>query len=107
MDETETKISVMDITYNIANERLEQRKCKTRNDVELTAVEKIIQNGWPSKRKDVPDVAKPYFSIKKYLVLCRGWIMRGHKIVVNRKLRFDLLDTIHYNHIVVNTFLSR
>ena len=38
-------MSLIDVTYNITNERLEQIKYETRNDVKLNALVKVIKNG--------------------------------------------------------------
>ena len=74
-DESEIQISLIDVTYNITNERLEQIKYETRNYVELNALANVIKNGWPNERIDVLDIVKPYFSIREDLVLCSVLIL--------------------------------
>ena len=82
----------------ITAERLMEIQKETQLDETLTAVQSVIQTGWPDNKSEVPNLAAPYFHVRDELSVQDGIIFRGARCVVPRSLRPDLLSQIHSSH---------
>ena len=49
----------------------------TRNDESLSATRKLIINGWPGEKSELPGLVKPYWDIRDELSTYNGLVYRG------------------------------
>jgi hypothetical protein len=51
--------------------------------------------GWPSKPTDLPSNVREHWTIKDYLSLDNGIVMKGNQIFVPATLQKDVLNQLH------------
>ena len=67
----------------------------------------VIQRGWPSNRKAVPEYLYPYFDIKDELTIEDELVFKGHQLVVPASLRWEIKAVTHASHIGVEACIRR
>ena len=67
----------------------------------------VIQRGWPSHRKAVPEYLYPYFDIRDELTIEDELVFKGHQLVVPASLRRELKAVTHVSHIGVEACIRR
>lgn len=72
---------------------------QTELDEELVQLRKCIMRGWPSQKKDVDAMIKPYWNFKEDLTVAYGLIWKGDRIVIPKVLRREILKKIHMGHL--------
>lgn len=94
------EICSVDMAENVAitDERLEDIRQKSSQDVELQTLKETILDGWPTHCKDVAEIIRPYFTYRDELSVDGGLIFRGPCIVVPKCLRSYMIKQIHYAH---------
>lgn len=98
-NELETHIDLIDVSYNVTDSKLEEIKRETENDSELKDLLNIIKIGWPESKKEVLESVREYWHVRDELVECKGLIVKGQQIVIPKKLRKEMLEKIHVNHL--------
>ena len=66
----------------ISDDRINEIKQATSNDESLQTLKLIIQQGWPTERRDMPPQAVPYFNVRDELSVQNGLIFRGQRVVI-------------------------
>jgi hypothetical protein len=103
---TEAEV-INDVTeYRIRDERLQQIRGATTVDETLCSLGKIIMEGWPADKNDIPDALKTYFSYRDELTIQDGIIYRSDRIVVPTALRQDMKIRVHAGHLGINSCLQ-
>ncbi|CAJ1066454.1 Transposon Ty3-G Gag-Pol poly [Xyrichtys novacula] len=69
------------------------------SDEELGLLQQIIQQGWPSRRREVPILVQPYWDSRSQLTVCDGIVFKGLRIVVAPTMRAHMLKLIHQSHL--------
>ncbi|KAG1654266.1 hypothetical protein GQR58_025141 [Nymphon striatum] len=82
----------------IIEHRLETLKQETAKDDELQLVQKLIVEGWPADKVNIPRQATPYVPFKDELVSCSGLIFNGHRLIIPHSLRPKMIQLIHAPH---------
>ena len=70
----------------------------TRRDDELQAVKRMICDGWPENRHDVPSQALPYWDYRDEMSTYNGIVYRGERTCIPEELRKNTLTVIHSAH---------
>lgn len=70
----------------------------TSSDEELQAVIKLILQGWPEHRHQVPVLASAYWEHRDSLGTYDGIVYRGERICIPQSLRGEMLKTLHSSH---------
>ena len=78
-----------------SDEKLSLLRQQTKTDHTLSALTDIIINGWPAKCSDLPNSLKPYWTVKDYMSIDNGIILKGHQVVVPQTLQEDILSQLH------------
>ena len=71
----------------------------TRADDEFQQLRRIIFNGWPENKQDVPPIVTPYWHIRDQLSTYNGIIFKGERIVIPTSLRGEILQLLHSSHL--------
>ena len=79
----------------VSDKRLLQVADYTRKDPEMCQLIKIIKEGWPKEKTDVPSTLCPYFSIHYELATDGSIIFRGDHCIIPQALCKDILHKLH------------
>jgi len=71
---------------------------RTDDDPELRPLKEVIVNGWPENSNVLPKCVRPYWSMKDFLTVEDGIILKCDRIVIPEKLRDDILTRLHASH---------
>ena len=77
---------------------LEEVRRATADDHVLTELGEKIQNGWPSRRDEVNNELKQYWSYRDELSINNGIIFESDRAVILKKLRPEMLKQLHIPH---------
>ena len=72
-------------------------KC-TRCDPELIALKEQVYVGWPRKEEQVPQTIRDYWSYRDELTIEGRVLLKGHRIIIPRKMQADILRKLHAPH---------
>jgi hypothetical protein len=75
--------------------KLHQLREETKKDPTLDALAEVIRSGWPAKASDLRPTLRPYWSLKDYLCMDDGILLKGHQVVVPPVMRKDILSQLH------------
>lgn len=82
----------------ISDTRLEQVRQNTLADENMQLLKQTIENGWPSKRSECPNIIADYWNYRDELVAYKGIILKGSRIVIPDKMRGSILALLHVGH---------
>ena len=77
-------------------------KLETAKDPELSALHKLISEGWPPKRSSVPDNLKDYWNYRDELTVKDGILLKNWK-----NLQLVYIDKIQAGHLGINKSLQK
>ena len=87
--------------------RIEEIREENQRDDAMQALEMVIFNGWPKKKKDLSRDVTPYYQVRDQLSVQNGIVFYGSRCVIPRALRASVLSRIHRSHIGVEGCLRR
>ena len=70
-------------------------KDETCKDSTLSALLQTITEGWPTNPTELPQDVKPFWSMKDFLSIENGLLLKGCQIIVPRSLQNDVLSQLH------------
>jgi hypothetical protein len=76
-------------------------------DDEYVRLMKQIATGWPASSAHLETDLRPYHTFADEFSTSCGVVFKGHRIVVPRSARADILDRLHAAHTGVNAVLRR
>ena len=82
-------------------------KLETAKNPELSALHKLISEGWPPKRSSVPDNLKDYWNYRDELTVEDGILLKNWKFIVPKNLQLVYIDKIHAGHLGINKSLQK
>ena len=80
---------------------------ETAKDPEFSALHKLISEGWPPKRSNVPDNLKDYWNYRDELTVENGILLKSHKFIVPKNLQSVYINKIHAGHLGINKSLQK
>lgn len=105
-NEIQAQVCLVKSQLNVTKEKLQEIINKTQKDKVLVDLKDIIINGWLKNHKELKNIVKPYTKYKEELTTSGGLIFIGCSLVIPEKLRKEILNKIHYNHLGINKCLS-
>lgn len=87
--------------WPISPTKLNLIKEQTLEDAELRMVQHYVMTGWPKYAVKVPDKVKAYYTSRHCLTTSKGLILYNDRIVVPHKMRSEILQRIHDDHLVI------
>ena len=91
----------------IKESKLQQLKEATRLDETSLILKRLIMNGWPEERENVPNLAQPYFNVRDELAIQDGLIFRGERVIVPEEMRSDMKSCVHSSHMGIEACRRR
>lgn len=82
----------------VSDRKFELIKLSTERDMQLVTLKEFILSGWPDTRKECPAAIIDFWNHRDQLSFSDGLIMKGHKIVIPKELRSEMLETVHAGH---------
>ena len=67
-------------------------------DSEYQELLKLVRDGFPNKKSDVPLSLRPYWGVHEQLSEDDGLVLKGMRLVVPKSLRQDVLRDLHASH---------
>lgn len=95
------------VWLNGLDRRLEEMKVAQQGDEILQKVIEFVRLGWPSYLSSVDSALRPYYDRKHLLVMNKGFLMLGSRIVVPVAERYRVLMDIHKGHLGITKCQSR
>ncbi|XP_028839495.1 uncharacterized protein K02A2.6-like isoform X3 [Denticeps clupeoides] len=108
-DSVEMEIESINMVHHIhiAEERFKAIREETSRDRKLQSLIKVIQDGWPMSKKDLPRDIAHYHSFQEELSTQSGVVFRGERVVIPDNLRGDIVQRIHSSHLGIEGCLRR
>ena len=79
----------------------------TASDPAMLELIETIENGFPSKRSDLPQQIQEFFQFKDDLYSIDGVVIYKKRTVIPKSLRKDILEVLHSGHQGVTSMMSR
>ena len=92
---------------DIPDERLNEIRTLTSRDMFLQTVMKLILEGWPENKRDIPTCALPYFDLCDTLSVVHGILVTGEAVVIPSERRSTIKRRPHCSHVVRDDMLRR
>ena len=86
---------------------LENIRRESLKDSSIQALQKVIKNGWPETKADVPVQVTPYFDVRDQLSVEEGIVFKGDRCLIPISLRPKVLARLHRSHIGIEGCLRR
>ena len=83
----------------IPPERLQELKSSTKTECEFQTFMKMIKEGWPTHKKQVPPAIRNFWNIRNDLHEAEGIIMKSQKLVIPFSMRQYILELLHKAHL--------
>jgi len=83
----------------IPDERMLAVKQAIKNDPESILLLETIKQGWPESKQLMPDLIKPYFSLRDSLTHENDVILKGERIFIPKALRAEIKQQLHTTHL--------
>ena len=80
---------------------------ETEGGESLQTLKRVIQQGWPQDKANVPSLAAPYYHFRDELAVTDGLIFRGERFVIHGTMRSEIKKNMHPGHTGIDGCLSR
>ena len=80
-----------------SKQKLTKLKQETSADSTLSALCHMVTSGWPNQCSLLPTSLKPFWSVKDFISIDDGILLKGNRIIIPPKLQGDVLNQLH-NH---------
>ena len=100
-------LAVNTLTNFQEGEEKKALKEETAKDPELSALHKLISEGWPPKRSSVHDNLKDDWNYRDELTVENGILLKSQKFIVLKSLQPVYIGKIHAGHLGINNSLQK
>lgn len=112
LDETREELApnllINQISYlPVSPEKYRDIQQATSNDEELVTLQDIVQSGWPDTKEHIPACIRTYWPYRDEISTIDGLLFKGHKLIIPRSMRRDMLNIIHSSHLGISKCKSR
>ena len=77
---------------------LNRVKSESSSDESIQELIKLILNGFPKAKEDLPDRLKCYWNVRDQLLVMDNYVLYKNRALVPPKLRREVLETLHSAH---------
>ena len=70
----------------------------TEEDEELRPLKEVIRHGWPDRQQELSKSLRTYWSMKDFLSIENGILMKGDRIIVPKCMQMEILNRLHESH---------
>ena len=97
-DDVEVRVHSFTDALSVSPSKLQQMAEATAEDQDLQQLRNTISSGWPDSIADVPQVVQPYWTLREELHEAKGILFKGHRIIIPRSMRNEMVAIIHETH---------
>ncbi|CAC5394818.1 unnamed protein product [Mytilus coruscus] len=83
----------------MSDRNLEQITEETSKDDTLQTLTRLIIDGWPDEKNEVPKKVFEYWNFRDELSNVNGIILKGEKIIIPASMRKNMLNKLHEGHL--------
>jgi len=91
----------------VSKDGLMQIKHASTDDPVLQILREVIQQGWPTKKADVPPAIRAYYDVRDELTIQDQFVFKGPRVVIPAVLRKEIMSRIHASHIGIEGCIRR
>ena len=91
----------------ISDTRLHQIQRLTASDSQLQTLRETIITGWPNAKDLAPLNIREFWTIREELTIQNGIIYKGHRVVIPKEMRKEILGRIHSSHLGAESCLRK
>ena len=91
----------------ISDTRLQQIQKLTCTDCQLQTLKKTILAGWPNCKDEIHPSIREFWSMREELTMQNGIIYKGHRVLIPKVMRAELLSRIHSSHLGAEACLRK
>ena len=94
-------------TLCVTDRRLDKIKQAVETDSQMQTLKQTIIQGWPELRSECSKQVLEFWNHRDELSVESDLVFRGHKLVIPRSQRAELLESVHVGHMGVEKTISR
>lgn len=94
-------------SLNISESKIKEFQTETEIDPVLRELKSTVRTGWPSDKKKVNELVKPYFKLQDDIFLEDELLFLNSRIMVPKSLQRMVLDLLHQSHLGIEKTKSR
>ena len=91
----------------VSNEKLEEFRKETTNDVTLTKLIETVLNGWPETKSQAAQEIRAYWNFREEISVVNGVLYKGERLIVPAAMRGEMLKRIHESHLGIESCRRR
>ena len=81
-----------------SDQKLQEIRTATFQDMELCALRDVILEGWPEERKEVHQSLRKYWPYRDELSIENGILLKGPRIIIPERIKEEYLHKVHEAH---------
>ena len=97
-DDTEVMIYSFINSIPCSAIRWKQLQTMTAQHESFQHLKHVIRDGWPDRIADVPEIVRPYWTIRDELYEAKDILFKGLKVIIPKALQKEMLALIHETH---------
>ena len=86
-------------SLSVTDLKKEQIKKGYEDDTDMCALKYIIMSGWPKEQTNCSECVQPYWNYRDEMTVQNGLILKGTRIVIPKKMKLNILETLHTGHL--------
>lgn len=94
-------------SLNMSDSKIKEFQTETERDPVLRELKSTVIAGWPSDKKKLNELVKPYFKLQDDIFLENELLFLNSRIMVPKSLQRMVLDLLHQSHLGIEKTKSR
>ena len=86
-DDAEVMVHSLITNLPMSKEKLAQMKSATAQDEDLQMLSKVVKNGWPFHRNQLPAAAAHYWNLRGEIHEAEGLLFLGQRLIIPQAMR--------------------
>ena len=83
---------------NLSSTTFQRLQKETSTDIAMSALYKVVKQGWPSDKALLPPEIRPYWSFRDEISIHEGVLLKSDQVIIPSSLRQEMLTKIHKAH---------
>jgi len=106
-NELEAQVHMVMSNLPVSNEKLDEFKKESKEDVILTKLKETVLNGWPEKKSQTAKEIQGYWNFREEISVVDGVLFKGERLIVPASMRAEMLKRIHESHLGIESCRRR
>ena len=83
---------------NLSSATFQRLQKETLMNIAMSALYKVVKQGWPSDKALLPPEIQPYWSFRDEISIHEGVLLKSDQVIIPSSLRQEMLTKIHKAH---------